>query len=176
MPPRAARSGRAGRRALSRAARRAQIDALCGSRGDGESEASRRIKTEFLVQMQGVNTHDARVLVLGATNLPYALDQAIRRRFDRVRPRPQGFFGSDPDLAARSLAMRAPRVLVAGPAAGRAPAGNHTGSRVAARQAAARAARHYDALGGLAVPLRLSFCILSLIMQRAADAGRGRIA
>ena len=64
---------------------RAQIDALCGSRGDGESEASRRIKTEFLVQMQGVNTHDARVLVLGATNLPYALDQAIRRRFDRVR-------------------------------------------------------------------------------------------
>ena len=71
--------------ALSRAARRVQIDALCGSRGDGESEASRRIKTEFLVQMQGVNTHDARVLVLGATNLPYALDQAIRRRFDRVR-------------------------------------------------------------------------------------------
>ena len=39
------------------------------------------------MQMQGVNTHDARVLVLGATNLPYALDQAIRRRFDRVRLR-----------------------------------------------------------------------------------------
>ena len=62
-----------------------QIDALCSSRGDGESEASRRIKTEFLVQMQGVNSNDSRVLVLGATNLPYALDQAMRRRFDRVR-------------------------------------------------------------------------------------------
>lgn len=78
---------------------RAQIDALCGSRGDGESEASRRIKTEFLVQMQGVNTHDARVLVLGATNLPYALDQAIRRRFDRVRPAGAAL-GLDPALCA----------------------------------------------------------------------------
>jgi vacuolar protein-sorting-associated protein 4 len=34
--------------------------------------------------MQGVNSHEARVLVLGATNLPYGLDQAVRRRFDKV--------------------------------------------------------------------------------------------
>ena len=62
-----------------------QIDALCSSRGEGESEAARRIKTEFLVQMQGVGhgSEEQRVLMLGATNLPQALDQAIRRRFDK---------------------------------------------------------------------------------------------
>lgn len=37
-----------------------------------------------MIEMQGVNTSpDARVLMLGATNLPYNLDQAIRRRFDK---------------------------------------------------------------------------------------------
>ncbi|BDA48118.1 Vacuolar protein sorting-associated protein 4B [Coccomyxa sp. Obi] len=73
-----------------------EIDALCSTRGEGESEASRRIKTEFLVQMQGVNSNDSRVLVLGATNLPYALDQAVRRRFDRRVYIPL------PELAARA--------------------------------------------------------------------------
>ena len=65
-----------------------QVDSLCGARGDsGESEAARRIKTEFLVQMQGVSSTtdppDKRVLVLAATNTPHSLDQALRRRFDR---------------------------------------------------------------------------------------------
>ena len=33
--------------------------------------------------MQGVGHDDTGVLVLGATNLPWALDPAIRRRFER---------------------------------------------------------------------------------------------
>lgn len=56
---------------------------MCGSRSDNENEASRRVKTEFLVQMQGVGKDDQGILVLGATNLPWALDPAIRRRFER---------------------------------------------------------------------------------------------
>jgi vacuolar protein-sorting-associated protein 4 len=60
-----------------------EIDALCGPRGEGESEASRRIKTELLVQMDGVGNDSRGVLILGATNIPWQLDAAIRRRFQR---------------------------------------------------------------------------------------------
>lgn len=60
-----------------------EIDALCGPRGEGESEASRRIKTELLVQMDGVGRDSKDLLVLGATNIPWQLDAAIRRRFQR---------------------------------------------------------------------------------------------
>lgn len=60
-----------------------EIDALCGQRNDTESESSRRVKTEFLVQMQGVGTDNNGVLVLAATNIPWALDTAIRRRFEK---------------------------------------------------------------------------------------------
>eukprot|EP00758_Cryptobia_borreli_P001630 Tbor_TRINITY_DN2402_c0_g1::TRINITY_DN2402_c0_g1_i1::g.2527::m.2527/K12196/VPS4; vacuolar protein-sorting-associated protein 4 len=60
-----------------------EIDSLCSSRSDGENDASRRIKTEFLVQMQGVGHDEEGVLVLAATNIPWNLDSAIRRRFER---------------------------------------------------------------------------------------------
>uniref|UniRef100_A0A8C6L8K6 vesicle-fusing ATPase n=1 Tax=Nothobranchius furzeri TaxID=105023 RepID=A0A8C6L8K6_NOTFU len=60
-----------------------EIDSLCGSRSENESEAARRIKTEFLVQMQGVGNDNEGVLVLGATNIPWTLDSAIRRRFEK---------------------------------------------------------------------------------------------
>nr|XP_054748617.1 vacuolar protein sorting-associated protein 4B-like [Lytechinus pictus] len=60
-----------------------EVDSLCGSRSDTESESARRVKTEFLVQMQGVGVDNSQILVLGATNIPWALDAAIRRRFEK---------------------------------------------------------------------------------------------
>lgn len=74
-----------------------EIDSLLGSRGgSSEHEATRRIKTEFLIQWSdlqkaaaGRSTTDdlggdaTRVLVLAATNLPWAIDEAARRRFVR---------------------------------------------------------------------------------------------
>ena len=77
-----------------------EIDSMCGSRNEGENESSRRVKTEFLVQMQGVGSKNDKVLVLGATNLPWALDPAIRRRFERRVYIPL------PDLEAREYLIR----------------------------------------------------------------------
>ena len=68
-----------------------EIDSLLSSRsgGDNENEASRRLKTEFFIQWSSLASAAAarddsaspRVLVLAATNLPWAIDDAARRRF-----------------------------------------------------------------------------------------------
>jgi len=60
-----------------------EIDSMLSARSDNENEATRRVKTEFLVQMQGVGHDDTGILVLGATNIPWGLDSAVRRRFEK---------------------------------------------------------------------------------------------
>ncbi|XP_053731423.1 fidgetin-like protein 1 [Synchiropus splendidus] len=58
-----------------------EIDSLLSQRTDGEHDSSRRIKTEFLVQLDGAATAaDDRILVVGATNRPQEIDEAARRR------------------------------------------------------------------------------------------------
>ncbi|CAI5735895.1 unnamed protein product [Hyaloperonospora brassicae] len=64
-----------------------EIDAIASTRGAvTEHEASRRVKTELLVQVSGVTSveHNGRqVMLLAATNFPWELDEAMRRRLTK---------------------------------------------------------------------------------------------
>ena len=60
-----------------------EVDSIAGERGDGEQESTRRIKTQLLTEMQGVGNNNDGVLVLAATNTPWSLDSAFRRRFQK---------------------------------------------------------------------------------------------
>ncbi|KAK6920237.1 AAA ATPase, AAA+ lid domain [Dillenia turbinata] len=58
-----------------------EIDSIMSTRVANENEASRRLKSEFLVQFDGVTSNpDDLVIVIGATNKPQELDDAVLRR------------------------------------------------------------------------------------------------
>jgi len=74
-----------------------EVDSIGTKRSDGEHEASKKVLAEMLVQMDGIsesnsgingeydneNNKPKFVMVLGATNLPWDLDDALRRRFEK---------------------------------------------------------------------------------------------
>ena len=71
-----------------------EVDSVGTKRTDGENEANKKVLAEMLVQMDGIsetnNVIDEKgnikckfVMVMGATNLPWDLDDALRRRFEK---------------------------------------------------------------------------------------------
>jgi transitional endoplasmic reticulum ATPase len=78
-----------------------EVDALGGKRSDMQS-ASRAIVSQFLTEMDGIGSENAKVMVLGATNMPWNVDSALRRpgRFDRT------LFVPPPDRTAREQILQ----------------------------------------------------------------------
>ncbi|ETO66309.1 hypothetical protein, variant 2 [Phytophthora nicotianae P1976] len=61
-----------------------EIDALLSTRSASENDASRRIKNQFFTELDGAaSSQEDRILVMGATNLPQELDEAIVRRLEK---------------------------------------------------------------------------------------------
>ena len=62
-----------------------EIDSIATKRGEGsESGGERRVKTQLLSEIQGLkSTHDKPLLVLGATNRPWDIDNAMLSRFEK---------------------------------------------------------------------------------------------
>ncbi|MFQ3574929.1 MAG: AAA family ATPase [Cytophagales bacterium] len=79
-----------------------EIDALGASRNDMKQSAGRHLINQFLLDLDGVESSNDGVLVLGATNAPWHLDQAFRRpgRFDRI------IFVPPPDMKGREVIFK----------------------------------------------------------------------
>ncbi|GBP74314.1 Spastin [Eumeta japonica] len=78
-----------------------EVDSLLCERSTGEHEASRRLKTEFLVEFDGLPAAGAdRLIVMAATNRPHELDEAALRRF------PKRVYVSLPDVRTRCSLLR----------------------------------------------------------------------
>ncbi|KAH9279571.1 Katanin p60 ATPase-containing subunit A-like 2 [Echinococcus granulosus] len=68
-----------------------ELDSLMSQRGSdggstvgmGEHEGSRRMKTELLIQMDGLAKSDDLIFLLAASNIPWELDHAMLRRLEK---------------------------------------------------------------------------------------------
>lgn len=61
-----------------------EVDSLLSRRRDADNESSRRVKNEFLTSLEGADTaSEDKVLMVGATNMPWELDPAALRRLSK---------------------------------------------------------------------------------------------
>ncbi len=79
-----------------------EIDALGASRSDMKQSGGRHLINQFLQELDGLESENEGVLILGATNAPWHLDSAFRRpgRFDRI------IFVPPPDTSARETILK----------------------------------------------------------------------
>lgn len=63
-----------------------EVDALAGSRSETRHGSGRQLISQFLAELDGLDSDNEGVLILAATNAPWQLDFAFRRpgRFDRM--------------------------------------------------------------------------------------------
>lgn len=80
-----------------------ELDALAFSRSKAHSEHTRTLVNEFLAQLDGMSGNNDKLLVLAATNMPWDVDDAMKRpgRFDRQ------VFVPPPDAQARGAMLEA---------------------------------------------------------------------
>lgn len=74
-----------------------EIDTIGYNRSKSSGSSMRGVIDTFLTEMEGIDTNTDQVLILGATNLPWDVDGALKRpgRFDRM------VFVAPPDVEAR---------------------------------------------------------------------------
>lgn len=78
-----------------------EVDSLTQARGEGENDAMRRVKTQLLMSMEGLSSKKGdRVVTIGATNIPWEIDSAFRRRFQRR------IYVTLPDIEARNAIFK----------------------------------------------------------------------
>jgi len=79
-----------------------EIEALAGKRQYTREQTSSKLVSQFLSEMDGFVKNNAGVLILAASNVPWAIDPAFRRpgRFDRV------LFVPPPDRVARASILK----------------------------------------------------------------------
>lgn len=78
-----------------------ELEALAGKRQFSREATSSKLVSQFLSEMDGFSQNNHGVLIIGATNVPWAIDPAFRRpgRFDRV------LFVPPPDREAREAIL-----------------------------------------------------------------------
>ena len=79
-----------------------EVDALGASRSDMRQSGGRHMINQFLAELDGAQSSNEGVLILGATNAPWHLDPAFRRpgRFDQI------VFVPPPDVQGRAAILR----------------------------------------------------------------------